>query len=159
MVRRAHDVNREEDLTIALREITKETLRDILKLKVTPEQERFVAPNAVSIAQAYFDREVAWFRAIYADDTPVGFVMLYDDPTKREYYLWRFMVDHRFQGHGYGAEALNQVIAYVRQRPGAREFLTCVGPGEGSPGPFYEKLGFTYTGVIVEGERVMRKEL
>jgi diamine N-acetyltransferase len=152
-------VGREEDVTIALREITKENLRDILKLKVAPEQERFVASNAVSIAQAYFDREVAWFRAIYADDTPVGFVMLYDVSAERKYYLWRFMVDHRFQGHGYGAEALKQVIAYARQRPGAREFLTCVGRGEGSPGPFYEKLGFAYTGVIVEGERVMRKEL
>jgi diamine N-acetyltransferase len=146
-------------VTITLREITKKNLRDILKLKVAAEQERFVAPNAVSIAQAYFDREVAWFRAIYTDDTPVGFVMLLDDPAERKYYLWRLMVDHRFQGHGYGAEALNQVIAYVRQRPGARELLTCVGPGEGSPGPFYEKLGFAYTGVIVEGERVMSKEL
>ena len=146
-------------MTIALREITKENLRDIFRLKVAPEQERFVAPNADSIAQAYFDREVAWFRAIYADDTPVGFVMLYDAPVERTYYLWRLMVDRRFQGHGYGTEALSQVIAYVRQRPGARELLTCAGPGEGSPGPFYEKLGFAYTGVIVEGERVMRKEL
>ena len=159
MVSRANDVGCEEVVTIALREITKKNLRDILELKVAPEQERFVERNAVSIAQAYFDREVAWFRAIYADDTPVGFVMLYDEPAERKYYLWRFMVDHRFQGHGYGAEALNQVIAYVRQRPGAREFLTCVGTGKGSPGPFYEKLGFAYTGVIVQGERVMRREL
>ena len=49
-------------MTIALREITKENLRDIFKLKVAPEQERFVASNAVSIAQVYFDRDVAWFR-------------------------------------------------------------------------------------------------
>src|SRR5687768_10555288 len=125
--------------TISLREITKENLRDILKLKVATEQERFVAPNAVSIAQAYFDRDVAWFRAIYADDTPVGFVMLHDEPAERKYYLWRFMVDHRFQGRGHGAEALNQVIVYVRQRPGAHELLTSVVPGDRSPGPFYEK--------------------
>jgi diamine N-acetyltransferase len=140
-------VGREEDVTIALREITsssadlasdprKENPRDILKRKVAPEQEGFVAPNAVSIAQAYFDRVVAWFRAIYADDTPVGFAMLHDEPAERKYFLWRFMVDHRFQGHGYGAEALSQVIAYVRQRPGAREFLTCVGRGKGSLGAF-----------------------
>ena len=129
-------------MTIALREVTKENLRDIFKLKVAPEQERFVAPNAVSIAQAYFDRDVAWFRGIYADDTPVGFVMLHDEPGEGKYYLWRFMIDHRFQGKGYGAQALEAVIAYVRQRPGAQEFLTSVVPGEGSPGPFYEKLGF-----------------
>jgi diamine N-acetyltransferase len=152
-------LGREEDVTIALREITKENLRDIIKLKVAPEQERFVAPNAVSIAQAYFDRDVAWFRAIYADDTPVGFVMLHDEPAERKYYLWRFMIDHRFQGKGFGTQALEEVIAYVRQRPGAHEFLTSVVLGEGSPGPFYEKLGFAYTGEMEEAERVMRKVL
>lgn len=50
-------------------------------------------------------------------------------------------------------------IDYVRQRPGAREFFTSVVPGEGTPGPFYEKLGFAYTGELDEGERVMRKLL
>ena len=145
--------------TISLREITRENLRDILKLKVAPEQERFVASNAVSIAQAYFDRDVAWFRAIYANDTPVGFVMLHDEPAERKYYLWRFMVDHRYQKLGHGTRALTQVIDYVRQRPGAHELLTSVVPGEGSPGSFYEKLGFAYTGEMDEGERVMRKPL
>ncbi len=144
---------------ISLREITKENLRDILNLKVAPEQERFVASNAISIAQAYFDRDVAWFRAICADDTPVGFVMLHDEPAERKYYLWRLMVDHRYQKLGYGARALNRVIEYVRQRPGAHELLTSVVPGEGSPGPFYEKLGFVYTGEMEDAERVMRRPL
>ena len=147
------------DATVSLREVTKENLREIFRLKVAPEQERFVASNAISIAQAYFDREVAWFRAIYANDTPVGFVMLHDEPAERKYYLWRFMVDYRYQKRGYGARALNQVIEYVRKRPGAHEFLTSVVPGEGSPGSFYERLGFTYTGDMEEGERVMRKPL
>jgi diamine N-acetyltransferase len=144
---------------ISLREVTKENLREIFRLKVAPEQERFVASNAISIAQAYFDRDAAWFRAIYADETPVGFVMLHDDPAARKYYLWRFMVDHRYQKLGYGARALEQVIDHVRQRPGAQEFFTSVVPGEGSPGAFYEKLGFAYTGEMDEGERVMRKLL
>lgn len=149
----------DEDVSITLKEITKENLREVLKLKVAPEQERFVATNAVSIAQAYFDRDVAWFRAIYANDAPVGFVMLHDEPAERKYYLWRFMVDHRYQKHGYGARALKQVIEYVRQRPGASELLTSVVPGDGCPGSFYERLGFAYTGEIDEGELMMRKTL
>jgi diamine N-acetyltransferase len=161
------DVGREEggvmsepaDTQIALKEITKENLRDILRLKVAPEQERLVAPNAVSIAQAYFDREIAWFRGIYAGDTPIGFVMLHDEPAERKYYLWRFMLDHRYQGRGYGAQALTLVIQYVRGRPGAHEMLTSVVPGEGCPGAFYEKLGFAYTGEMEEGERVLRLAL
>ncbi len=144
---------------ISLREITKTNLRDILRLKVAADQERFVASNAVSIAQAYFDRDIAWFRGIYADEAPIGFAMLHDEPAERKYYLWRFMIDHRFQGSGYGTRALEQIIEHVRGRPGAHEVLLSVVPGEGSPGPFYERLGFAYTGEIEDGERVMRKAL
>ena len=46
-------------------------------MKVKPEQEGLVAPNSVSIAEAHF-WPTGWFRAIYADDTPVGFVMIDD---------------------------------------------------------------------------------
>lgn len=146
------------DATVTLREVTRETLRAVLALKVAPEQERFVAPNPYSIAEAYFEPK-AWFRAIYADETPVGFVMLFDDPENTTYYLWRFMIDRRFQGTGFGARALETVVEHVRTRPGATALtLGCV-QGEGSPCPFYERHGFTYTGEVDEGELVMRREL
>jgi diamine N-acetyltransferase len=67
---------------ITLREITEDTLRPVLDMEVTPSQRKMVASNARSIAQAHFSRH-AWFRAIYAGKTPVGFVMLYLD-RKRE---------------------------------------------------------------------------
>ncbi len=144
---------------VTLREITKDTVRLICNLRVAPDQEGFVAPNAVSIAQAYFEPEIAWFRAIYADETPVGFVMLEDDPANEAYSLWRFMIDARFQGAGFGCCALELLIAQVRTRPGAKALLTSCVPGNGSPGPFYEKLGFVYTGDEDDGELVMRLEL
>ena len=144
---------------VSLREVTKETLRDITRLKVSPAQERLVATNAESIAEAYFSRDTAWFRAVYADDTPVGFVMLEDDAAKERYYLWRFMIDARYQGRGIGHRALELLFEYVRTRPGARVLYTSCVPGEGSPGPFYEKMGFVYTGEEDEGELVMRRGL
>lgn len=144
---------------VSLQEITRETVRTIIALNVKPEQRRFVAPNAVSIAQAYFDREVAWFRAIYAGETPVGFLMLYDNPDESEYFLWRFMIDARFQGFGYGWRALELLVDYVRTRPGAESLgVSCV-PEDGGPGPFYERFGFQYTGEEDEGELVMRLDL
>ena len=82
-------------MTVHFREVTRDNLREVLHLKVAPEQERFVASNAVSIAQAYFYRDQAWFRALYAGDTPVGFLMLDDEPAKPRYTLWRFMIDTR----------------------------------------------------------------
>lgn len=144
---------------VTLREITKENLDDILRLVVAPGQERFVASNAKSLAQAHFAPEVAWFRAVYADDVPAGFVMLEVNQDKRQYVLWRFMVGERFQRRGVGRSALALVLDHVRSLPGATEILTSVVPGEGSPGPFYEKLGFRYTGAEEEGEKVLRLAL
>jgi len=144
---------------VTLREITRETLEAVLKLRTAPGQERFVATNAVSIAQAHFYPDVAWFRGIYAGDEPVGFVMLEIDAAKPEYSLWRLMIDANHQRKGYGRQALGQVIDHVRTLPGSRELLTSVVPGEGSPGPFYESLGFTFTGEVSHGEHVMRLEL
>ena len=144
---------------VTLREVTKETLYDIFKLKVSPAQEGFVAPNEISIAEAHFSPDVAWFRAVYAGETPVGFLMLHDEPAAPRYYLWRFMIDARYQGTGVGRRALELLIAHVRTRPNAKELFTSIVPGEGSPGPFYEKLGFRYTGEQDEGELVMRLEL
>lgn len=48
---------------VSLREVTQETVRQVVGLKVAPAQEKFVAGNAISIAEAYFEPK-AWFRAI-----------------------------------------------------------------------------------------------
>ena len=144
--------------TVSLREITKETVNSILNLSVTKEQEQFVASNAVSIAQAHFSED-AWFRAIYADETPVGFLMLSDQPDKGEYFLWRFMVDAQHQGKGYGHRALELLIEYVKTRPNAKELFLSYVPGSGSPETFYRKLGFKHTGEQAGEELVMKLTL
>ena len=145
--------------TISLREVTEENLFAVLKLRVDEIQEQFVASNAISIAQAYFARERAWFRAIYADETPVGFLMLEDDPQKPEYILWRLMVDAKYQGMGFGFKGMDLLVAHVKKRPGAVELKSSYVPGQGSPGPFYSKLGFVETGEILEDERVISLKL
>ena len=143
---------------VTLREITEETLDAILGLQVGEGQRTFVADNARSIAQAHFS-PYAWFRAIYADDTPVGFVMLWDDPDKPEYYLWRLMIDARYQGSGFGRWAVELLIRHVRTRPNASELLTSVVQADAGPQGFYERLGFESTGYYEEGEAVMRLAL
>jgi diamine N-acetyltransferase len=145
---------------VTLQEVTRENLDDILNLKVTSEQENFIASNAVSIAQAHFYPAVTWFRAIYADETPVGFVLLDDDPVKSVYAIWRFMIDERFQRCGFGKRALELVIEYVKTRPGAKILSTSCVTGEGSPKDFYKKMGFTSTGKLDEdGELIMQYEV
>ena len=146
------------EATTTLREITRDTLRPILRMDVAESQRHFVAPNAVSVAQAHFAPE-AWFRAIYADETPVGFVMLSEDADEGEYFLWRLMIDAHHQGKGYGRQAVQLLIEHVRMRPKAKELLVSHVPGEGSPAGFYQKLGFNYTGEEDDGELVMKLTL
>ena len=92
---------------------------------------------------------------------PVGFVMLADGvPPGNEdipwrYYLWRFLIDARFQGRGYGRSALDSVVSYLRTRPDAELLVTSVVPGDGSPLAFYLKYGFRATGQMFDREQVL----
>ncbi len=143
---------------VTLRKITGKTVRAICDLSVSEDQRRFVAPNAVSIAQAYFAKS-AWFRAIYADKTPVGFVMLAEDPRLGKHYLWRFMIDARYQGRGYGGKALGLIIRRVRRDKKAKALYLSVVRGRGSAEALYERFGFTFTGKVEYGEHIMRLNL
>ena len=138
---------------VSLREVTSETVRDILRLSDTlqPPQSHMVAPNAVSIAQAHFEPR-AWFRAIYADETPVGFIMLYDAPEEPTYFLWRLMIATPHQGKGFGRRAVELLIERVKTRPGATELLVSCGEGDGSPEGFYRTLGFKRNGKMYDDE-------
>jgi diamine N-acetyltransferase len=145
------------EASVSLQRITAETLVDILALSVAKDQKAYVASNAWSIAEAHFD-EGAWFRAIYADETPVGFVLLHDEdlceePRERGYlYLWRLMIDQRYQRMGFGRRGLRLVVAQVKSRPDADKLHTSWRRGEGSAHGFYERLGFQETGEDEDGE-------
>ena len=151
-------------MNVSLREITADTVIDVIRLAVRPDQEGFVASNAISLAQALFAPE-AWYRAIYADDTPAGFVMLSDDsllpepPAQPEIGLWRFMVDARFQGRGVGAAALRDVIDHARDKGRFKILSVSYVPGPGCPEQFYLRAGFLHTGKMDEDEVVLELPL
>ena len=140
---------------IALREITFATVREIIALDVNNLQRGYVASNATSIAEAHFNPG-AWFRAIIAGDTPVGFVMLLDpqvpgailrspiDPGDIE--LWRLMIDHRYQQKGYGRQALDLICAFARDTLKSKCVVSSYVAGEHGPEGFYVKYGFRKTG-------------
>ena len=147
---------------VSLREITRETVHDVCRLDAGDGGMQ-VAPNAVSIAQAYFAPE-AWFRAVHADDALVGFVMLYDptlveSPEEPDFCLWRLMIDKAHQGKGYGRAVVEALVEHVRTRPGARRLLVSHVKGAQRLPAFYRSLGFEYTGVESEGELVMERKL
>lgn len=144
---------------VSLREVTGKTVIAITRLAVDKSQDGFVAPNAISFAQALFAPE-AWYRAIYLDDTPVGFVMLEDEsqrvppPEQPEIGVWRFMIDAGHQRQGIGQAALGLVIEHARRRGRFARLALSYVPGPGCPEPFYLGLGFRHTG-RVDGREVV----
>ena len=95
---------------VELRQITSDTVHAICELEVAADQRSFVAPNAISIAEAHFTPR-HWMRAIYADGQPVGFVLTLDEPSEG-YYLWRFMIAEGHQRRGIGEHAMQQVLEH-----------------------------------------------
>jgi diamine N-acetyltransferase len=153
-----------DEASVLLREISAETVRQITSLSVNPDQQRFVATNAVSLAEALFNEE-AWYRAIYFGESPAGFIMLYDEslravpPPAPQVALWRFMIDSRFQGQGIGAAALKHVIAHVKSKRLFSSLATSYVPGPGCPEQFYLRAGFRHTQKIDGGEIVLELSL
>jgi ribosomal protein S18 acetylase RimI-like enzyme len=145
---------------ISLRPITEANLAAVTALQLGPGQERFVSTVADSMREAIetpAGRAIQW--AVHAAEIPVGFVMISDEvddlPGYIPHYLWKLMIDHRYQRRGYGTAALDLVAGYFRDRPGVDVLSTSAGQGPGSPIPFYERYGFRQTGEIVFDDEVL----
>ena len=139
------------DPNVSLRPVDDDNVQAVIDLSVADDQHEFVAPNVKSLAQAFATTKV-WVRAVYAEDVPVGFVMLSDDDEKPRYYLWRFMIDAKHQRQGIGREAMGLVHEYVRSRPGGDRIYLSYVPEDGGPEEFYKSLGYEDTGVEHDGE-------
>ena len=148
---------------VSLREITSQNIKAVLELRVSEKQKKvYPRSNGYSIAEGYFpaDDDSVWMRAIYAGDVPVGFIMTSEASDRGEYLLWRLMVDAKHQGKGYGFRAVELLIKRIKTSPNAKKLVTSHLKGEGDAGPFYQKLGFEYTGEILYGhDHVMELDL
>jgi diamine N-acetyltransferase len=153
-------------VAVSFREITNDNRDAVLALAVAPEQVRFVGTVADALADAAeYPHAKPWYRAVYAGDDPVGFVMLSWDvePQPPEiigpWFLWKIIVDRRYQGRGYGAEIVRHVAGIIRAE-GATELLTSYVPDDTGPAGFYQRLGFVPTGDLDgDGEVIVRLDL
>lgn len=153
-------------MTLTLRKITDENCQAVAALRLAPGQDRFVSSVESSLAEAAREPHgKPWFRAVYAGDEPVGFVMLSwnVDPRPPEihgpWFLWKLLIDQQHQRRGYGSEVVRKVAQLV-QAEGASELLTSYVPGDGGPAGFYQRLGFVPTGELdADGEVILRLPL
>ena len=136
-----------EKAEIHLEKVTWENYRKILKLRVHKEQKNFVATNKVSLVHAFLSSSAGipvYAFGIYKGKTPVGFLQLnysndwsaYESERwlqsaehkrfegKYYYYIWRFMIDKKYQGKGYGKQAFQRALEFIRAKPaGEAEYI------------------------------------
>jgi len=151
---------------VSLRVIGDGNRDDVLVFRVTPVQARFVSSVAESLREAEETPEgKPWYRAVYADDQPVGFVMLSWNVTPEPpriigpWFLWKLLIDARHQRRGHGRDAVRLVADVVRAN-GAAELLTSCLPGDDGPELFYRHIGFNPTGDLDEkGEVILALRL
>jgi GNAT superfamily N-acetyltransferase len=152
--------------SLTLHEVTDANRAEVTAIRVAPGQDHFVNSVADAMEEAVeWARAKPWYRAVYAGDEPIGFVMLSWDVEPQPpdiigpWFLWKLIVDARQQGNGYGREIVRMVADLVR-RGGGTELLTSHVPGDGSPAAFYAKLGFVPTGALdPSGEIILRLDL
>ena len=126
--------------TIHLEKVNWDNYGKVLKLRVTKEQENYVAANDTSLIHAFLESSegtpVHAF-AIMNGKTIVGFMqIIYDNDWtgyeredwlqseafkqyegKPYYAIWRFMVDKKYQKRGYGREAFRQTLDFIKTFP------------------------------------------
>ena len=148
---------------VELRPLTESNREAVEALRVAASQQRFVSSIVDSLREAAEHPDAhAMYWAVYADGTPVGFVMIADEVSNPDYvphYLWKLLIDERHQRQGFGTATLDLVVDYFRGRPGVEALTTSAVPGDGSPIEFYERYGFERTGDVSDGEVVLQLRL
>lgn len=114
---------------LRLEKITWDNYSKICKLRVTKEQDGFVARNERSLIHAYIALSQGEIKpypfGIYLGEKPIGFVMIgYNgweegepEYLKNTYFIWRFMIDKRYQGKGFGRQAFQLALDFIRTFP------------------------------------------
>lgn len=142
-------------MKVTLEAVTIDNFEALMDMELPPEQARYLASNAYSIAQAHYYPDYQP-RAIYCDGEPAGFA-LYDisgDGEPGHYAIYRLMVDHQRQSSGIGRRALELLLAEIRACPDMRRISICYKPDNANARQFYASLGFVECGVNDDGEVV-----
>lgn len=158
---------------IHLVKIDAKNVWDVIDLKVSREQKSFVAPNDISLLQAYTAQGTgcsAFPFAIYNDKKAVGFLMigyneaaLYDlyeeeaaSALRNNYSLWRLMIGKKYQKRGYGREAIRLALDFVRTWPcGEAEYCeVSYEPENEVAARLYRSFGFEENGEM-DGDEIV----
>ena len=145
---------------VRLKDVTAGNWRAVIGLELDPAQQDLVADNAYSLVEARFDPD-ARPRAVYAGKRIVGFLMYELQPRDkpREAAIYRFMIDRRHQGKGYGRAALGKALDEIRAIPTVKTISISYMPENPVAKEFYASFGFVEAGKDEDGEMIAELKL
>lgn len=147
-------------MKITLRQITAENWEKAIQLKVSEDQQSFVASNLYSLAQVQYLTD---FKAmgVYEEEEMVGFAMYGIDPDDGNYWIYRLMIDEKSQGKGFGKAALDEVLKDIRNTNSTAVPFVVLGyePNNHLAKKLYENAGFVETEMASWGEQLAKLEL
>ncbi|MGF7013674.1 GNAT family N-acetyltransferase [Ornithinibacillus bavariensis] len=144
-------------MRIKITQITKENIRECVRLEVTEEQKNFIARNIATIAWAYVDETFTPY-AIYHEDNVIGVAAVEyipENDSEDKHWIPRFMIGREYQGKGYGLKAMEALIGMIAKHEDCERIRLSVVPENKGAIAFYEKVGFHMTEETIEGELVM----
>lgn len=149
-------------MRLTLTEVNRENFQTICSLTTNEngqvtDEEPFVDSNKSMLARA--KAEGGWHtKAIVVDDTIVGLAMYGYDAYYRHYELAHFMIDYRYQGRGYGREALTQIIEAMENDIPTSDIYLAIHRDNHNAQRMYHQVGFIDTKVNINAyEHLMVK--
>lgn len=145
-------------MTVVVRPLGAAEHQAVAALTVADDQDDFVATNAESLEEAAKNSACVPL-GIFAGDQPVGFAMYTLDADDGNWWIYRLMIDQRFQKRGYGRAGLRAVVERMSAIPGCDAIYLGVVQENSAAAAFYRQEGFRETGQILGDETVMCLEL
>ncbi|WP_145412759.1 GNAT family N-acetyltransferase [Paenibacillus xylanexedens] len=143
-------------MTIQVRAVSMDDWFACTQLQVSEKQKStFPAPVVYWLAESRFVTDFQPM-AIYNDSDLVGFAVYSDqEHDEGDYWLPALMIDHKYQGRGYGKEALQALIYRMQKTLNCKRILIGHRPDNHVAGALYESLGFQQISEeLIDGEVV-----
>lgn len=144
-----------KNIDVVFKPVDETNFGSVIRLSVAENQKRYIMDNVTTIAFCYIypTKKPA---AVYINDELVGLVCTELDPKTDRHEILVYMVDHQYQGRGFGKATLFALINKMKiERPDKDIYLNFV-PGNEKAEGVYRSLGFEPTGELEGEEIVMR---
>ena len=124
--------------------VSMQNLSSFLRLSIPKEQQTILrTSNLKTFYQSIIYLPYSKLYLIRDNGESVGYVYIYCYARTKKYNVGRLLIDRRYQGRGFGKEALLWALDYLYAHHAPRVLLS-VHPDNTNARKLYESVGFTY---------------